>query len=119
MQSGLSAHETNKLVWKPDLLGSIAFLVSGVLAYGASRGPHLLPERWLPEHKDPAWQMAAVNLLGCVLFMISAVASYTVPSTGSELALAPANAGTALGAACFFIGGVLLWRRQAARHRHA
>src|SRR3954451_19844151 len=48
------------------------------------------------------------QLAGCVLFMIAAVASFVLPSTGSVLALAPVNWGTALGALCFFIGAVLL-----------
>jgi threonine/homoserine/homoserine lactone efflux protein len=48
-----------------------------------------------------------------VLFMIAAVASFVLPSTGSVLALAPVNWGTALGALCFFIGAVLLWRGHA------
>jgi hypothetical protein len=42
-----------------------------------------------------------VNLLGCVLFGISAVAGYVVPSKGSMVDLAAANWNTALGAACF------------------
>ena len=42
-----------------------------------------------------------MNLLGCVLFGISAVAGYLVPSTGSVINLAAANLNTALGAACF------------------
>jgi hypothetical protein len=40
-----------------------------------------------------------------------------LPSTGSVLALAPMNWGTALGALCFFIGAVLLWRGHAHRGR--
>lgn len=112
LQSGLSTEETNRLVWAPDTLGSVCFLVSGALAYGVTTGPHLLPARWRPAQKDPAWRMAAVNLTGCVLFGIAAIASYVVPSTGSALALAPANWGTALGGLCFFIGAVLLWRRS-------
>jgi hypothetical protein len=52
--------------------------------------------------------MAAVNLAGCVFFGISAVASYVVPSSGSVLDLAAANWTTALGAACFFAGALLL-----------
>jgi peptidoglycan/LPS O-acetylase OafA/YrhL len=56
--------------------------------------------------------MAAVNLAGCVLFGISAIASYVVPSTGSVLALAPANWGTALRALCFLIGALLLERQR-------
>jgi hypothetical protein len=66
----------------------------------------------LPAQRDHAWRMAAVNLAGCVFFGVSAVASYVVPSTGSVLALAPANWCTALGALCFFIGAVLLSRQQ-------
>jgi hypothetical protein len=52
--------------------------------------------------------MAAVNLAGCVFFGISAVASYAVPSSGSVLDLAAANWTTALGAACFFAGALML-----------
>ena len=111
MQDGLSIHETNRLVWAPDAFGSAAFLASGALAYAVTSGPHLLPARWRPAEIDPAPGMAAVNLAGCVLFGISAIASFTVPSTGSVVALAPANAGTALGGLCFLIGAVLLWRR--------
>jgi hypothetical protein len=111
METGLSTHQQNRLVWTPDVLGSGCFLVSGVLAYAVTTGPHLLPERWRPAQTDPGWAMAAVNLLGCVLFAIAAVASFVVPATGSMLALAPANWGTALGGLCFLIGAVLLWRR--------
>jgi hypothetical protein len=53
--------------------------------------------------------MATVNLAGCVLFGVSAVASYFVPATGSILDLAAANWGAALGAACFLAGAVMLW----------
>jgi YrhK-like protein len=112
MQSGLSTHETNRLVWAPDLLGSACFLVSGVLAYAVTTGPHVLPARWRPAGGDPAWVLAAVNLTGCVLFGVAAIASFVLPSTGSVLALAPMNWGTALGALCFFVGALLLWRHR-------
>jgi hypothetical protein len=49
-----------------------------------------------------------VNLAGCVLFGVSAVASYVVPSSGSMLGLPAANWCTALGALCFFVGALLL-----------
>jgi hypothetical protein len=112
MQTGLSTHQQDRLVWAPDLFGSICFLVSGALAYAVTSGPHLLPRSWLPAQGEPAWAMAAVNMLGCVLFGIAAIASYVVPSTGSILDLAPANWGTALGGLCFLIGAVLLWRNS-------
>jgi hypothetical protein len=54
------------------------------------------------------WWIALVNLVGCVAFGISAVASYVVPSTGDALDLAGANVFTSLGALCFLIGALLL-----------
>jgi hypothetical protein len=56
--------------------------------------------------------MAAVNLVGCVLFGVSAIAAYVVPSTGSSLDLAVVNWTTGLGAACFFAGAVMLLRQK-------
>ena len=103
MQEGLSTKRENHLVWAPDLFGSAAFLISGALAYRVATGPHLRPARL-----DRDWTMAAVNLAGCVFFGVSAVASYLVPSSGSILDLAAANWTTALGAACFFAGSLML-----------
>jgi hypothetical protein len=107
MQDSLSTHQENRLVWAPDLVGSACFLISGALAYRIASGPGLRPE-----HRDREWTMAAVNLAGCVLFGVSAVASYIVPSSGSVLDLAAANWSTALGALCFLIGAVLLVPRR-------
>ena len=80
MDAGLSTQQENRLVWGPDLIGSACFLASGLLAYREANRRH-----------DRDWRMAAVNLVGCVLFGLSAVASYVVPSTGSVLDLAAAN----------------------------
>ena len=95
MDTALSNPDYDRLVWRPDALGSICFLVSGVIAYRARRG------RAGCRREGPGWWEPAVNLLGCVLFGISAVAGYVVPSSGSMLDLAAANWNTALGAACF------------------
>jgi hypothetical protein len=84
------------LVWRPDAFGSICFLVSGAIAYAGSPRHGLRPVRG-----TRGWWLPLVNLLGCVLFGISAVAGYVVPASGSELDLAAANWTTALGAACF------------------
>jgi YrhK-like protein len=107
MQDGLSTKRENRLVWAPDVFGSAAFLISGALAYRVATGPHLLPVR-----PDRDWSMAAVNLAGCVFFGISAVASFVVPSSGSVLDLAAANWTTALGAACFFAGALMLFSKE-------
>src|SRR4051794_25593247 len=98
MHTALSNPQYDRLVWRPDAFGSVCFLVSGVIAYRASdrRG-------WLPVRGGPGWWQPAVNLLGCVLFGISAIAGYVVPSEGSVLDLAAANWTTAAGAACFLV----------------
>jgi hypothetical protein len=86
----------DRLVWRPDAFGSICFLVSGVIAYRAA------PRHgWRPARGGHGWWEPSVNLLGCVLFGISAVAGYLVPASGSILDLAAANWTTGLGAACF------------------
>jgi hypothetical protein len=96
MQTALSSTDYDRLVWRPDALGSICFLVSGVIAYRAA------PRHgWLPARGGRGWWQPAVNLLGCVFFGISAVAGYVVPASGSQLDLAAANWTTCLGAACF------------------
>jgi hypothetical protein len=86
----------DKLVWRPDAVGSIFFLVSGAIAYRAS--PRV---GWLPDRDRTGWWEPGINLLGCVLFGISAIAGYVVPSMGSDIDLAAANWTCSLGAMCF------------------
>ena len=61
-------------VWWPDALGSLCFLVSGVIAYRASAR-----HGWLPARGASGWWEPSVNLLGCVFFGIAAVAGYVIP----------------------------------------
>lgn len=96
LDTTLSNPQYDRLVWRPDALGSICFLVSGAIVYAVS--PR---DGWKPAHTGPGWWTPLVNLLGCVLFGISAVAGYIVPATGSMLDLAAANWCTSAGAACF------------------
>jgi hypothetical protein len=103
LQEGLDANEYDRLVWTPDALGSVCFLVSGYLAYAEVSGGYLRPHR-----RTLAWWIGAINLLGCVAFGISAVAAYWVPAEGSVLDLVAANAFTAFGGLCFLVGAVLL-----------
>jgi hypothetical protein len=96
LQTAVTAPAYDRLVWRPDAFGSICFLVSGVIAYRASAR-----HGWRPVRGAPGWWQPAVNLLGCVLFGVAAVAGYVVPATGSVLHLAAANWTTSAGAACF------------------
>jgi hypothetical protein len=94
----------DRLVWAPDAVGSVCFLVSGVIAYLAVAGATLRR----PAGRLPEWRIAVVNLVGCVAFAIAAIASYVVPANGSALDLAAANVTTAFGGLCFLVGSVLL-----------
>jgi YrhK-like protein len=103
MQASFDTSDVNRLVWAPEAVGSICFLISGLLAYLEVRDGGLLSARHTLE-----WKIATVNFLGCILFGISAVAGYIVPDTGDPLDLAAANVTTSLGGLCFLIGALLL-----------
>jgi hypothetical protein len=103
----IDSSAVDRVIWRPELLGSICFLVSGLLAYGEVRQGGF----WRAE-RNRDWRIAAVNLAGCVLFMLSTLGGYVVPDTGDVLSLAVANAGTSLGALCFLYGAVATCRRS-------
>jgi hypothetical protein len=103
MEASFDTSDVNRLVWAPEAVGSICFLISGLLAYLEVRDGGLLSARRTLE-----WKIASINFAGCILFGISAVAGYIVPETGDALDLAAANATTALGGLCFLIGSLLL-----------
>ncbi|MFD8982590.1 hypothetical protein [Streptomyces sp. NPDC059564] len=100
---GLSAQQVNRLVWTPDVVGCVLFLVSGHLAFAevCHRSRPCVRSRSL------GWWVVAVNQLGSVLFMVSALAAFTRPATGSLVNSDIANWGTLSGALCFSVGGVL------------
>jgi len=100
MSEALDTSAENRLVWTPDVFGSICFLVASWLAYSVRRRAR----------HDSDWWIAVVNLAGSVAFGISAVAAFVVPSTGTELDLAAANWTTSLGAAGFLAGALLMMR---------
>jgi hypothetical protein len=103
MQHSFDNADVNRVVWRPEAIGSICFLIAGWLAYHEIRHARRTRE----------WRIAVVNFAGCILFGISTVGGYVLPSTGNELDLAAANAGTALGALCFLIGALMLLPEEA------
>jgi len=92
----------NKLVWRPDAIGSICFLIASWLAWAeVSHGFG----SWRP--RQLSWWIALLNLVGSVAFGVSAVAS-KVEANGQLRSLALTNLGTFVGALCFLVGGLLL-----------
>jgi hypothetical protein len=89
-------HTYNTVVWGPNAFGSACFLVSGAIFYLSS------PRRGLlPRFDHEGWWEAAVNLLGCILFGISAVTGFATGDAGSLVSTSVSDWTTTLGAACF------------------
>jgi hypothetical protein len=114
LSTAIDSPSYDRLVWRPDAVGSFFFLASGYLAYVQVSGGRL---RRPPRTMDGA--IATVNLLGCLAFGASAVAAYVVPATGSEVDVGIANAATSLGALGFLAGALLLWSQGAPAGRPA
>lgn len=91
-----SIPERRHLVWTPDVFGSVAFLVSGVLAVGA------LGAVCTRRDRQTTW----INMAGCVAFGVSAVAGFVRHSGVTEDQWL-ANFGTFLGALCFLVAALL------------
>jgi hypothetical protein len=106
--NNLTAAEADKHVWRPDVFGSVLFLVASAYAISA-----LGVGFWGLRLRVLSWWIAWLNMLGSVAFMASALASFVLPSTDTLIDIPLANAGTFLGAVCFLVGAALLlpaWR---------
>lgn len=91
----------DRVIWRPDAIGSVCFLVASALAF-AEAGHRWWS--WRPGERD--WHITALNMWGSVFFGFSAVGAYVQPS-GALTNTAWANGGTFLGAVCFLIAAVL------------
>jgi len=91
------------LVWKPDIFGSICFLIASFLAWlelgRAARS-------WRP--RSLSWWIVNLNVAGSAAFGVSALAAYVVPTTGSDVNKMLVNLGTFIGANCFLAAAILL-----------
>ncbi|MDL9937704.1 hypothetical protein QSJ18_13190 [Gordonia sp. ABSL1-1] len=95
------------LVWTPDAGGSIAFLISGAVAYLAFYRANCT--YWAPRRAD--WWSLQINWIGCVAFGVSAVAAY-VTVTGVTVDAVLANTATFIGAVCFFLASAIVLPRH-------
>lgn len=90
-------------MWRPDALGSVAFLVASAVALrdvgrGAIAG----------RPKPRTWKIAVINLAGSVAFGISAIGAFVVPSSDDVWSAELSSLGTFVGALCFLIGAILM-----------
>lgn len=110
--ASLSLERQRHLIWAPDVIGSICFLVASVLACIM-----VSPILGSAKRRGLGWWIAAANMIGSIAFGASAIAARYLPTTGEVANIQLVNAATCLGAVCFFIGAVLLIL-QARHERH-
>jgi hypothetical protein len=89
-------------VWNPDAAGSVAFLVSGAVAFIAYAHA---ARHWDVGRRG--WWSVFINFVGCVAFAVSAVGAYLLPS-GDALDGSVANWGTFIGAICFLLASLIV-----------
>jgi hypothetical protein len=98
----LTTAQIHRLVWSPEVVGCVLFLLSGHLAL-----LQLRRDRRQGRRDDLDLWIAVVNQAGSALFMVAAIAAFVRPTTGDELAVGVANWSTFAGAACFAAAGVM------------
>ncbi|MFI9803786.1 hypothetical protein ACIHEJ_05335 [Streptomyces sp. NPDC052301] len=104
---GLSVQQVDRLIWTPDVIGCLLFLVSGHLGF-----VEICHGRPCVRSRSLGWWIVAVNQIGSVLFMVSALAAFTRPATGGMVDTGLANWGTLAGALCFSLAGLLQLREH-------
>ena len=99
----LDTAQENRLVWRPDVFGSIAFLLASYLAIVSATG-----QRWSWSVRTRLERIAQANLAGSAAFGAAAICAYTLSTTGNFVNLAIVNAGTFIGGICFLVGAAWL-----------
>jgi hypothetical protein len=103
MIPSLTWFQQDLVIWAPNIVGSILFLVSGYLAFIETCHAH-----WAWKPKNISWWVVFTNLLGCVGFMISAVFAIVLPGPPNMEAITLAVLFTLLGATGFLAGSLLM-----------
>ena len=71
LDAAFSHQQQERLVWAPDMFGSVAFMIASTLAWlEVCHGWW----RWRP--RDTSWRIVALNLGGSIAFQISAIAAF-------------------------------------------
>lgn len=103
------------LIWTPGMIGSVFFLASGYLAYIETGHAHISCQP-----RDLDWWIAAINLVGCIAFMIASILAYVPAIKAPGWILELSNLHLFLGAVCFLAGALLLmvearvdWEKEA------
>ena len=96
--------QQNVVIWTPNIIGSICFLIASRLAY-----MEVCHSYWAWQPGKIEWWITALNLLGSIGFMISALYSLAVPPEDVSEHISWLSAFfTFQGAVCFFVASYLL-----------
>ncbi|MCE0765173.1 hypothetical protein LWC35_20040 [Pseudonocardia kujensis] len=99
--SGLSTRQVDRVVWAPEVVGCVLFLLSGHVAI-----LEVCHGRFRVMTSSLGWWIVIVNQVGSWLFMLSGLAAFVRPVTGEAISVGVINWGTAVGAACFSAAGL-------------
>lgn len=92
----------NTVIWLPGMIGSVLFLVSAYLAFIETTHAHSAR----PRH-EIAWWIVAINLVGCIAFMIASTIAYVPRGTDPAWMVNGSNVNLWFGAFCFFTAAAL------------
>ena len=100
---GLTSVSDNRdLIWSPDVFGCLCFNLSSLLSVLEARGG-----KWGRDIRARDWWISNGNMLGSMLFGLSAAAAWVLPNNQLwDLSLS--NQGTWWGAGCFLIAAIWL-----------
>jgi len=103
MLPGLNWLQEDLVIWIPNSLGSVFFLISGYLAF-----IEVCHSYWSWKLKNISWWVVFINFLGCIAFIISALFAFFAPSSPSFAAVTISVTFTLMGAIAFLIGSLLM-----------
>jgi len=101
--SSVSTMNEDILVWMPDMLGSILFLLSSFFAWLEIYHDHYIKALY-----SVSWWSVWINIFGSLFFQLSAFVSFISLSTTKILNEVLNLEYTLYGAVCFFIGAYLM-----------
>jgi len=112
MTPTLGWFESDVVIWFPNFIGSILFLLSGYLAFAETCHAY-----WAFQSRSISWWIVFINLLGCVGFMASALVSFYRPGPPNEFLSMLGLAFTLFGSLWFLVGAILLLPESAFNRR--
>jgi hypothetical protein len=101
--TGLSALQEDIIIWAPNMIGSVFFLLASFFAW-----LEIYHDRHVKAFVTVTWWIIWINILGSVFFQLSAIFSYINIDSGELINETLLLRHTIYGAVCFFLAAYLL-----------